>query len=45
MNAHYIRTMGIDKLLPMVKEELRAAKLWREEYDDDERDWFEKLLS
>jgi glutamyl-tRNA synthetase len=24
----------------MVKAELRAEKLWREEYDDDEREWF-----
>ncbi|HEV2903450.1 MAG TPA: glutamate--tRNA ligase [Pyrinomonadaceae bacterium] len=44
MNAEYIRTMPLGELLPMVKEELRAAKLWREEYDDDERDWFEKAV-
>jgi glutamyl-tRNA synthetase len=42
MNAEYIRTMPLGELLPMVKVELRSAKLWREEYDDDERDWFEK---
>jgi glutamyl-tRNA synthetase len=28
----------------MVKDELRAAKLWREEYDEDEREWFEKAV-
>ena len=39
MNAEYIRTMPIEELLPMVKAELRANKLWREEYDDDEREW------
>ena len=44
MNAEYIRTMPLGELLPMVKEELRAAKLWREEYDDDEREWFEKAV-
>src|SRR5688572_28366099 len=44
MNAEYIRTMPLAELLPMVKEELRAGKLWREEYDDDERDWFEKAV-
>lgn len=44
MNAEYIRTMPLSELLPMVKEELRAGKLWREEYDDDERDWFEKAV-
>jgi glutamyl-tRNA synthetase len=40
MNAEYIRTMPVDDLLPMVKAELRANKLWREEYDEDERNWF-----
>lgn len=44
MNAEYIRTMPLAELLPMVKAELRSEKLWREEYDDDERDWFEKAV-
>jgi len=44
MNAEYIRTMPLDELLPMVKTELRANKLWREEYDDDESDWLRKTV-
>ena len=44
MNAEYIRTMLLAELLPMVKAELRAEKLWREEYEDDEREWFEKAV-
>lgn len=44
MNAEYIRTMPLEELLPMVKAELRAAKLWREEYEEDERAWLEKTL-
>lgn len=44
MNAEYIRTMSLDELFPMVKAELRASKLWREEYDDDEREWFLKAM-
>lgn len=44
MNAEYIRTMPVEELLPMVKAELRASKLWREEYDDDDRDWLLKAL-
>src|ERR1700754_4842633 len=44
MNAEYIRTMPIEELLPMVKTELRANKLWREEYHDDDREWFIKTL-
>lgn len=44
MNAEYIRTMPLDELLPMVKTELRANKLWREEYTDDDREWFSKTV-
>ena len=44
MNAEYIRTMPLAELLPMVKAELRSEKLWREEYDDDEREWFLKTV-
>jgi glutamyl-tRNA synthetase len=44
MNAEYIRTMPLDQLLPLVKTELRSAKLWREEYDDEEHEWFEKTV-
>lgn len=44
MNAEYIRTMPLPELLPMVKEELRLAKLWREEYDDDELEWFTRAV-
>ena len=44
MNAEYIRTMPLDVLLPMVKTELRANKLWREEYDDDDHEWFSKTV-
>jgi glutamyl-tRNA synthetase len=40
MNAEYIRTMPVDDLLPMVKAEFRTNKLWREEYDEDDHDWF-----
>src|SRR5229473_167588 len=44
MNAEYIRTMPLAELLPMVKAELRSERLWREEYDDDEREWFAKTV-
>jgi glutamyl-tRNA synthetase len=44
MNAEYIRTMPLDELIPMVKTELRANKLWREEYDDDDREWFARTM-
>ena len=44
MNAEYIRTMPLEKLLPLVKAELKSTKLWREEYEEDERGWFEKTV-
>ncbi len=44
MNAEYIRTMPLEELVPMVKAELRANKLWREEYDDDDREWLLKTI-
>ncbi|MDQ2920736.1 MAG: glutamate--tRNA ligase [Acidobacteriota bacterium] len=44
VNAEYIHTMPIEELFPLVKAELRANKLWREEYDDDDREWFVKVL-
>ncbi len=37
MNAEYIRTMPLADLLPLVKAELKATKLWREEYTPDGR--------
>ncbi|HET6861617.1 MAG TPA: glutamate--tRNA ligase [Pyrinomonadaceae bacterium] len=44
MNAEYIRTMALDELIPMVKSELRSNKLWREEYDEDDREWLLKTV-
>ena len=44
MNAEYIRNLPVEELLPFVKAELRANKLWREEYDDDDREWLIKTL-
>jgi glutamyl-tRNA synthetase len=44
MNAEYIRTMPLDELLPMVKKELRTAKLWRDEYEYEQQGWVLKTL-
>jgi glutamyl-tRNA synthetase len=44
MNAEYIRTMPLDDLLPLVKAEMKSAKLWREEFEEDERHWFGKTI-
>lgn len=44
MNAEYIRTMPLEDLIPLVKTELQSAKLWREEYEDVDKEWFEKTI-
>ncbi len=44
MNAEYIRTMPLADLLSFVKAELKSNKLWRDEYEDDARDWYEKTI-
>lgn len=44
MNAEYIRTMPLADLLPLVKSELKSAKLWREEYEEDDKAWFDSTL-
>lgn len=44
MNAEYIRTMPLADLAPMIKTELRINKLWREEYETDDRLWFERAV-
>ena len=44
MNAEYIRSMPLDELLPLVKAELKSAKLWREEFIDDDRAWYENTI-
>jgi glutamyl-tRNA synthetase len=45
MNAEYIRTMPISELMPFIKPELKSAKLWREEYEDDDKVWFENTIN
>lgn len=45
MNAEYLRTMPLDQLLPLVKPELKAAKLWRDEYEDEDKVWFENTIN
>jgi len=44
MNAEYIRTMPLEDLIPLVKAELKSAKLWRDEYEDDDKTHFEKTV-
>lgn len=40
INEHYLRTMAIEELAPMVQKELEAAGLWDDAYTGDHRQWF-----
>ncbi len=44
MNAEYVRTMPLAGLLPYVKTEMKSAKLWREEYESEDKAWFEQTI-
>jgi glutamyl-tRNA synthetase len=44
MNAEYIRTKPLAELLPLIKSEMKATKLWRDEYEDIDKAWFENTL-
>lgn len=40
INAHYLQTMPIEELAPLVKNVLQNAKLWDNAYENDKKDWF-----
>lgn len=40
INEHYLRTMELDALAPMVREVLLKEQLWHESYDNDKKQWF-----
>ena len=44
MNAEYIRTLPLEELLPHIVKELKSEKLWREEYEDEDAEWFAKTV-
>lgn len=44
INEHYLRTMDIDTLAPMVKDVLLKEALWDESYDNEQKQWFLKTI-
>jgi glutamyl-tRNA synthetase len=44
MNAEYVRTMPLAELLPMVKNELESAGLWKASYETEQSAWFERTV-
>ncbi len=43
-NEHYLRSMDIEELAPLVKKELMAENLWEESYETDKKEWFLQTL-
>jgi glutamyl-tRNA synthetase len=44
MNFEYIKTWPLEKLLPYVKAEMQSSGLWRDEYEGEQRSWYEHVL-
>ena len=40
INAHYLRSMPIEELLPYLKEQLLASSLWNPAFEKDQKQWF-----
>jgi len=45
MNFEYIKTWPMEKLLPLIKPELQKAGLWRDEYEGEQRAWYEHTIT
>ncbi len=44
LNGQLISQMSSDKLAPYVKEELKRENLWQDEFENERREWFLKLI-
>ena len=40
INAHYLRTMPVDEIYPLIKKEFLAEGLWDDRYENELHDWF-----
>lgn len=45
MNWEYIKALPMEKLFPFVKAELQRSGLWRDEYEGERRDWFDRAVT
>lgn len=45
MNFEYIKTLPLEKLLPYIKPELQKAGLWRDEYETEQKVWYEHTIT
>ena len=40
INGHYLQTMPVEELAPLVKDVLQNTDLWHDAYEKDEKKWF-----
>ena len=45
MNEHYLRTIGLNELGPMVQKELEAEGLWDDQYATTKKQWYLETLN
>lgn len=45
INAHYLRTMELNTLLPFVKAQLQKDDMWRSSFEDLKKGWFLQTVS
>jgi len=44
INEHYLRTMDINKIAAMIKEDFIKEGLWDEQYDGEKKEWYLQTL-
>jgi glutamyl-tRNA synthetase len=45
MNAHYLRTLPMEALLPFIKTEFEAAGMWDAAFEGDRAEWFADTMA
>ena len=45
INEHYLRTMPVEDLAPLVEKQLRQAGIWDESWSEAGRDWFLRAIA
>ena len=45
INAHYLRTLPIEEIAPLVRKELEKAGIWDDAYEGEKKAWFLRTLT
>lgn len=44
LNGHYLHTLPVEEIAPLVAEDFKKEGIWRDEYDGDKKEWFLSTL-